>query len=518
MAGSFDLAGWRDSLVGVGFGDDGERLRGQVEWTHPTEGRVTAYIEVEPDETFPFAPPQVRLLDAGVSLEPTFHIDRPGDSQRRGNLCLWDDSWAVDEAPWRDPRALIARTADWLENTAAGWPDDDVCDLERYLEPDPDTFVLYNADHVLPLVRKAVRTVASDVPGVRWVTSDVRNVFGRKPRGRPRRRDHRLAYVDDLGQINKPLRDWEDIRERLRVRAEKLQRNISLGLVDLLILIYQRGHRSSVLAVHARTGPSGIILTACESADTSATTREIRVGAVAADLVDAKIAVVGCGAIGSFAADVLYRSGVRDLSLYDSERLRPGNVVRHLAPDGYVGARKVEAVRACLAARGLDIGKVQAIPFNVRTLKMAIDVLRQHHVVVDATGSSRTTSLLASAAEAIGPGTGHSVVSACVQREGDIVRVDRMPLRHDERHLAALPAIDIEDLLHERGCGSPISRTPAGAVIAAADLASRIVIDEATGACSMPATLVDVRRPQPESPFDRLGLHTSALSIPSTAA
>jgi hypothetical protein len=49
-------------------------------------------------------------------------------------------------------------------------------------------------------------------------------------------------------------------------------------------------------------------------------------------------------------------------------------------------------------------------------------------------------------------------------------------------------------------------------VVAAAELAHRVVIDEATRECALPATIADVRRTQREAPFDRIGPVTVAAS------
>jgi hypothetical protein len=136
-------------------------------------------------------------------------------------------------------------------------------------------------------------------------------------------------------------------------------------------------------------------------------------------------------------------------------------------------------------------------------------------VVLDATGNARASSLLATAAQMAGPGLGHSVVSACIQRDGDVLRVDRMPLRGADRYLPALPLLDDSAHARERGCGSPVSPASPGAVIAAAELACRVVIDEATRECSMPATVAEVRRAQPEPPFDHIGRVTFDEEIPA---
>ncbi|WP_146231204.1 hypothetical protein [Micromonospora sicca] len=48
----------------------------------------------------------------------------------------------------------------------------------------------------------------------------------------------------------------------------------------------------------------------------------------------------------------------------------------------------------------------------------------------------------------------------------------------------------------EHGCDEPVSPTPPGAVVAAAELACRVAIDELTYDCQMPATLIEVYEPR----------------------
>jgi hypothetical protein len=95
-------------------------------------------------------------------------------------------------------------------------------------------------------------------------------------------------------------------------------------------------------------------------------TRSLRAGPVAVELAEVKVAIVGCGAIGSFAADLLFRAGVRQLTLRDGERLRPGNVVRHLGGADQVGRAKTHAVRDCLTRvdTNIDGVKGQAKPLS----------------------------------------------------------------------------------------------------------------------------------------------------------
>jgi ThiF family protein len=504
---------WREKLVVAGFSDDGEQLRGPVPWRHPGCGAVTAQAEITPGETFPFAPPRVVIADPGTSLEFTFHIELDG------SLCLWENDWAVDQAPWCDTDTLLRRIAGWLEKTAASWPDDDACDLERYLTQDPDTLILYDAARLSP--GHAVRTMPGPTTAATLVTTEQRRVSDHLPaqrerrRRKPGRKDKQLAWVADIGAVGHPLRTWNDVAAVLGGSAAEVSRAISLGIVNLLLLRYSRGANSSVLALKAGRTVSGIKVTACESADMSLATRTIRAGRDAEYLAGVRLAVVGCGAIGSFTADLLFRSGVRHLTLRDGERLRPGNLVRHLAGTGQVGRSKPDAVLECLARVDSDVAAVKVQPWHLTKWDDALTLVRDHDVVLDATGNPRASSLLATAAQIVGPGLGHSVVTVCVQRDGDVLRADRMPPRGADRYLPALPLLDDSAHARERGCGSPVSPASPGAVIAAAELASQIIINEAIRECSMPATVAEVRMAQPEPPFDHVGRVTSDEEIPT---
>ena len=496
---------WREELAAAGFSDDGVRLRGPVVWLHPKEGRTTARIELEAEE-FPFAPPQVRVLDPGTPLELTFHIDRTKEGQAQGNLCLWEDTWSVDAAPWLRSVSVLDRVAGWLRDSALGWPNDRVCDLERYL-PREDTLVLYDSDTALPGLARAqpakngavrVGALPSGSAAEARQPADQRK---RKRAGRPPA-DLGWAWVCDVGAVDAPIKSWGGVVPLLGPDADRVKQEATVKRIQWMLVRYSRNGASSVLALRLNVSGSDVEIRSCEAADTSVATRTLRAGAGSAALAHVRVAIVGCGAVGSFVADLLFRSGLRHLDLRDHETLRPGNVVRHLAGMDEVGLSKVEAVRRSLAKVDPDTTTVKIDPSAMWTLEQAVALLERHDLVVDATGSARATSLLSSAAEL----TNRVVVSACVQRDGGIARVDRMPPRAAETYLPALTRIDDDDQPRERGCGSPVSLTPPGAVVAAAELACRVVVDEVSGARSLPASVADVRTVQDEAPFDRLGL------------
>ncbi|GAB3430182.1 HesA/MoeB/ThiF family protein [Actinophytocola sediminis] len=500
-----EVARWRAALGARHFSDDGRTLRGSIEWNGPA-GPATALVEVEPGESFPFAPPAVRVLDPGTDAELTFHLDAPAGGREHGNLCLWDDEYTLDIAPWRDADALITRVRTWLEETAIGWPDDDTCDLERYLSKDA-RMILYDGETLKALRATCVRVTGKATP---IVTITTEQGLQRRRRGRrvPARKDRKLCWIGDLGQVDRPFRNWADLRTALGEHGRDVERKIRLGIVQFLLLEYRRGGNSAVLALVVRLvpGTTGLNVAAAEAADISRTSRMLRGGPAGLALAERSVAIVGVGAVGSYVADLLFRSGIRKLTVIDFERMRPGNIVRHLTDDLTVGMHKVHAVRSRLALRGLDASQISPVIRRISTPDQAYQIFQKHDVVVDATGSDRTTSLLTWMSTA----TDTPLVSVCLQRQGALARVDRYPLRSGETHLPAVHDTDSgRSMLREPGCGQPVSPTPPSAVVCAAELATRVVLDELEDVPSLPSTLVDVRIPQDEPPYDRLGLATS---------
>lgn len=504
-----DRAALRQALAARGFTDDGDVLRGPVQWRAPEGRQATSVVDITIPGRYPFGPPAVRLTSLGDAVEVTFHRDLDGA------LCLWDTSEPVANGPWTDPDLLLSRIAGWLENTAAGWPGDEDCDLERYLPACPRPgIVLYDHDAVRPL-EGYLRTRETQVPGVMTVLASPwnlpRTAGKRPPKGKkaaPLPAPRRLAYSADLGPLSFPVRDWGDLSAALGDRVGELRRLINQGSVELLLLWYRRGQREAVLALAAEPGQPPV-LTAREAADTSPAARTLRAGADTTDLAGKQVAIIGCGAVGSYAADLLYREGARHLTLVDPQLLRPGNAVRHLAPPSLAGLPKADAVKHVLLSYELGGDDIETKQSRIADPGQAIEILSASDLVIDATADQRATAMLCWAAGV----TGGSLVTACVQREGGIARADRFPLRGDEEHLAPVPELPLPAVVRERGCGDAVSLTPPSAVVAAAELAAELARDELIRTRSLPATALRVLRPQRDAPYDHLCTLTAGKGV-----
>ena len=508
-------AALRRDLAARDFADDGEVLRGPVNWRTPDGQDAVAVVDIAVPDRYPFGPPAVRLHDPGVPLEVTFHRD-PDDS-----LCLWDTGEPVPDGPWTNADLLLRRIAGWLENTAAGWPDDEDCDLERYLPASGQPgIVLFDHDAIRPLQGYLRTSATQNTDAVTVVTSTwsppARAARNRPAKGRitvvPSAPRH-LAYAADLGQRQAPVRDWDDIAAALGDRAGELRGFINQGSVDLLLLWYRRGQREAALAVAVQPGRPPV-LKAREAADTSLAARTLRAGTSAADLAARRVTIVGCGAVGSYIADLLYRDGVRDLHLIDGQLLRPGNAIRHLAPPRLAGLPKAQAVKQVLLGYELGTDDIRASHSKIGTPAQALEILNGSDLVIDATADQRATAMLCWAATA----TGRPMVTACVQREGGIARADRFPLRGEEEHLPPVPEMPGLAPVRERGCGDAVSLTPPSAVVAAAELAVELARDELAPTRAMPATVIRVLRQQPDSPYNTLRTLTAGPSAGSRTA
>jgi hypothetical protein len=104
-------------------------------------------------------------------------------------------------------------------------------------------------------------------------------------------------------------------------------------------------------------------------------------------LREARIALVGCGALGSVLAELLVRGGVADVLLIDHEHLTAGNLVRHTLGGQDIGKNKARA----LAQRLASVAPFYSISANEKRLPALcgdiVELLDDRDVVIDCTGA-----------------------------------------------------------------------------------------------------------------------------------
>lgn len=427
--------------------------------THTTDNREVNFV-VKVHETFPFLPPTV-LVDPEESVPWSWH------RYRDGSMCLYTDD-DHGTTPWLDVDAFLAQVGNWIENTLTGWATDNPdMDLERYFAPaDGPLLVLYEDldRYAGPFVMLRTTEFSARVTGE-----------GTAPK-KYRTRGRLYGYVADIGTPAVPPRTWDQVMA-LAHNSDDVTRMVKEGLIDIILVRYRRGDADGVLALRAHWTVSGIIAHTMPAASTDTNVMTMRSGPHRCKLETAHVRVVGGGALGSYIADGLVRAGLSDLTIQDSDVVRPGNLVRHIVGVNQIGMTKGAAIRDYLNRTTYSFCRIEVSTTMILTMEQALKALNSCDLLIDATASSVATSVLGHAARV----TGKHMLAACLQNDGEAKRVDVIPPLSGQAMGPTLQRASATPAIYEGGCGSPISQTPAYAVMEAAAMTVAHAIGLLTG-------------------------------------
>jgi molybdopterin/thiamine biosynthesis adenylyltransferase len=483
-----------------------ETWRGSIPVPDPSGGTKPMSHLIELPEGFPFWPPKVR--PETLPDEPHWHMEFDG------TLCLFTSSaWPAQS--WVEVDALLEKVAGWYEQDLAGWTDDSgILDLERYFEGTTgEALIAY--DDLDSLINNRLNVKDEGKAGAKFVYKK-RNLLTtsaglqRKDRNQDNKGRPWAAGVD-LGVLDTPVNDWSSLIGRLEpdiVRElRRLARSHSRGI---LIAKYARsGHEDAsvgALALHVpRIDGSSVPRLVALQSENRVAAKANRQGEDYQLLAGARVAIIGCGAVGSFLAEQLARSGVGHLTLFDGDRLRHGNCIRHLADPRFLNLHKPEAVREVIVERGLmDSNHIHLRNEHLESNDGEL-MFETHDLVVDATADPRVFSLF----EHLGEHLGKRWISVALHRTGNVARVDRLgagTLRWEER----VPGVEEQEEVGivEAGCGELVSPTPPTSVVAAASLACRVVIDTLRPHTRrvLPDSLVETLLPHHADSYEKLGV------------
>lgn len=128
-----------------------------------------------------------------------------------------------------------------------------------------------------------------------------------------------------------------------------------------------------------------------------------RLPAVHADLAQKRVAIVGCGSVGSKIAATLARSGIRKFTLVDDDVFFPANLVRNDLDARAIGRHKVDALTVRLkdivantevSDRRVALGQQE----SAGTTESVMEELAQADLLIDATADPRAFNLVAAVA------------------------------------------------------------------------------------------------------------------------
>lgn len=400
---------------------------------------------------FPFKPARVTPI-APDSVPWSWHREVDGA------LCLVaeDDH---ENLWWADAPEFLAHARAWFDSSDANWAGDRPdLDLDRYFTLSTKDTRLYIFGDLEPHRNQLVRFGRAPNNSMRLVGA------GQRPPKTTAKTTNLYGYVADLGDVDPPPRDWADISARIDPSID-LDRRIREWSVNIVVLRYRRGDHDGAVVLEVWPNQAGGIsaLRLAAGADTTEA-KAARSGPRASELGGRRVAVVGVGAVGSFIVDGLVRSGVNAITVFDGDRVMPGNLVRHLVGPESIGMFKATAVKAHVERRfGAGVLVINANDSDLTAPDEAVELFESHELVINATADFAITAMLQATAKT----TNKHVLSAVIQNDGVRYRIDVLPSLDgsDPLPTSSSATAGSASPAYENGCGSPISPTPPASVI-----------------------------------------------------
>lgn len=442
---------------------------------------------------WPFRPPKVRV--EGMRGE---HVSP------RGTLCLWADD--ADDGAWDTLAGLLERVAGWAAAAASGFSAEDAAlDAHLYFRADAGAqgrIALATIDlaafdfgqrarggkvvaawQVEDRVLKIEPAPGSGIQGD-WFEFDA-------PAAPPSSLDDLVALAD---------------KRQAKTLGRRLASSRPGAFPRVLVATWARREGRQVLVLLVTRDDAGAMKArALEVAPVDEASLRLRAGSDADVLATRTVCLFGAGAIGSHVALMLAECGLGSITLVDSDRLRPSNIVRHVCGHEAVGYPKVEGVGMVIGrhAPWTNVAPRDEAPWSPADLA---DCIGSADVAIDCTGHTSFTRALSYVAAR----RGVPLLSAALYRGGAVARVRRFLLSDvslDERHLRypRIPKGDDGPPTLEVGCSSPVNNASPIAVATAAALLAESAVDVLSGRYLLAEERVTVLRPLDVPPFDVVG-------------
>lgn len=450
---------------------------------------------------WPFRPPD--LIVQGIN---TNH------SMRSGLVCMWREGDPSLE--WTTLSGLKARVEKWCEAAMSGW-EEDLLDQDAWLNFWPKDALVATFDlGALAVYRRGwgeFHGVVNPEPFRLQI----------EPRHQPAESQLKGLWFHAGELTAPPPRQMSEVPAHLtRGQRRGLQRALTerrrpdplvvSGGVDLILFCWDRRGRTDLLVMACKGIEDKVEAIAMQPGLMDDHSLILRAGPDSATLLTRKATLFGAGALGSHTATLLAESGLGSLKLVDPDVLLPGNVVRHVAGHGQVGAAKVKGVQAVIEDHA-PWTEVTCFTDGPGTPTAIRERIEDADIVIDATGNEALLGSLSMVAEEMDK----PLVSGALYRGGFIGRVQRQALaadtpihlREDSPRYPVIPAgTESENFASPQlGCSAPVNNAPPSAVAACSSLIAQAVIDVLTGRFGFADEVIDVYQPIPEPPFDRLG-------------
>lgn len=420
-----------------------------------------------------------------------------------GEVCLWAPGAASGE--WLTVQGFMRRVDEWVERAKKGFRPEDFA-LDAHL-----SFGKTRAGAIATLDLGSLRPSSKEggIGHISATWNEHRPVLEIVP-GRKGSIEGRSYHVRD---VRAPPRSLEAVHALLAPnQRNNFERRFNAiakhGRSHVFVISWDRELGREALVLLAEKQDDWVVAAeAIEAVPTDPEFLKLRAGPDVDTLASKRITIFGLGAVGSNLALRLAEAGVGTLLLVDGARLRPGDIVRHVAGSWQVGDTKVEAVRL-LARASAPWTRVLVVEESPWGPDQVAQLLEHADLVVDATGfTAFANQLSVICAERSTP-----LVSAALYRGGAIARVRRQAFPSDtaisdRTHGDRYPVIPPgqEPLVFEPGCSAPVNNASPIAVASLAALVAGIAVDSLAGGNLYGDETIDVYRPLADAPFDKLG-------------
>ena len=424
-----------------------------------------------------------------------------------GVVCLWSEEDASFE--WTTWGSLSSRAEAWCERTRSGFRQVDLA-LDAFIgfeHRDYSAIATLDSGQLLSGVAQDGKH--QRIHGVVENAGCVISLHA--GRGVGGALTGRLFYRAELAAPPRTRSEFEaalTARQLARFREDLARSVPGEPPMALVVLAWHRSGLADLLVLRVLSADGEQRLASMEPAPRDQRALRLRAGPDSEALSRSHVVVFGAGAIGSQIALLLGECGVGNLQLVDGDRLRPGNVVRHVAGRHAIGWHKVVATEIELSSHApWTVVKTQAAtvqgPDDIRSL------IARSNAVVDATGSWSFQEQVARVAHDVAV----PLVSVALYRGGAIGRVRRQAPgdraiweRTGALGYAVIPPDAAEgEFSLETGCSAPVSNASPAAVTAVAALGAQVLSDCLTGRLNYRPEIVDVYSPLVVPPFDRVG-------------
>jgi molybdopterin/thiamine biosynthesis adenylyltransferase len=554
---------FRRALTAAGFTRD-ERKDGReiwsgsvsAAWTDPgtsDEKQATHKVAVELRAGFPFLKPSAWAIDDGGNLPKSRHIV--------GTLCLYPETYEPGTqrgwAQWRTGEEFLSRIRELFERAYRDDWDSENRPADLHLSfpfASPIAMMLIGDDWHPPAGATSGRF------GVWRKNGDV--AFAGSPGagqvGLPDNHGDRILSAMSFDKEPPATGAW------IRLPREPAPRKTLGGLLAEIDRVTARaegwaldqcrqliggGRRSSTAPVLALGYPDAAVggeawlfieigrnpddsqpkwnkpattahtkITAFETASVSHDALMRRTGPVAKAVSGKRVVIFGLGALGSAAAMLLAKSGVQYMRFVESDRIRPGNAVRHVAPVRATGFDKAIFTAFEIRAHVPDC-KIEQKPETWDPDKLAT-LVGDADVVLDTTANEPFSFLL----NEVAMRAGKTVVYSGAMRRAAVGRIRVVRPGRDaclacyETHVTrgkypVVPPGEGEEFFEE-GCGVPTVEAAAVDVEVIANWAARAVLWELRDALGPRNHCLVVNDVIPEAAGDlaEIGVHWSVFA------